>query len=89
MKTVYKYRIGVKDVVTISLPKEAEILSIQMQSNELYLWALVDTENALEDRYIEVFGTGQGIYSDVGIERKYITTVQQSSYVWHIFERLG
>ena len=47
-----------------------------------------ESRDRLKDRYFEVFGTGHSIYYDMGIDRKYINTCQDSlGLVWHIFER--
>ena len=89
-KTIYKYTLQTTDKQTVSLPKDAEILSIQTQFEEPQLWALVSLDNEIEERFIEIFGTGHEIHSDMGVERKYISTYQLSggNYIFHAFERL-
>lgn len=84
--TIYKYPIKLADVQTLNLPFGAEILTIQMQHGNLCLWAKVQ-ENVgdTEARTIEVFGTGQPMDFD---SRTYIATVQDGSFVWHVFERI-
>lgn len=91
MKTIWKMPLIVEDIQDISLPKESTILSIQFQHGMLCLWAEVDTESSSETRMIEIYGTGHRIYGDMGIERKYIATVQEAegNLVWHIYERLS
>jgi len=51
---------------------------------------LVNPENEIEERVIEIFGTGHNLPFDMGIERKYISTYQLSggNYVFHAFERI-
>ena len=88
MKTIWKYKFGIKDIVTITLPKDAEILFVKREFDLFFLYALVDTENDLEDRYIEVVGTGQEVHCDIDTERKFIGTVQEPPFIWHIFERI-
>ena len=80
MKVVYKYEF--KPI--IALPKRAEILTMQMQHGIPTLWALVDPENELEDRVIDVVGTGWEVKDNM----KYICTYMDGPFVWHAFERL-
>jgi len=74
------------------MPREAEILSVQVDQKNAttYIWALVDTEKVMYERYFEVIGTGHPIYEDMGVERKFIGTIQlnQGSFIGHVFERL-
>lgn len=90
MKTIHKYTLETTDKQTVKLPKDAEILTIKTQFDEPQLWALVDVENELEERTIEIFGTGHDVYCDMAFERKYISTYQLSggNYVFHAFERI-
>lgn len=89
-KTIFKYPFKVQDKITIVLPKDAEILTVQTQRDNPCIWALVDPNNKTEERYFEIFGTGHEVYEDMGIERRYINTFQmQSGLVWHLFERIN
>ena len=85
MKTIWKYPLLGIDRQRIRLPKDAQILSVQMQGKELCVWALVTPLNEPEVRYIEIFGSGVMIPSAA---RTYLGTVQDSGFVWHIFERV-
>lgn len=87
MRTVWKFRLAIAAPQSILMPMGAEILTAQMQSDELYLWAILTTSPDSELRVFEVFGTGQSIHQGTGVSRKYIATVQDGPYVWHIFER--
>ena len=87
-KQIWKYTISPKE--SLAMPKGAEVLTVQTQNGDICLWALVDPQNKLEERYFEVYGTGHDIYCDMGIERKYIGTVQlNNGLVFHVFERIS
>lgn len=88
-KTIWKFPIQYNQT-TVKMPKGAEILTVQTQNNEPYIWALVNPENEIELRTFEYFGTGHNVYCDMGIERKYINTFQidNGNLVFHLFERL-
>jgi hypothetical protein len=94
MKTIYKYEITA-GLNTIALPEDAEILTVQIQGETPYLWALLNTAKLKKDRYFIIFGTGHDI--DMILKstehkpyelHKYIGTFQMPAYglVWHLFE---
>jgi hypothetical protein len=83
MKTIWNYPLEVTDLQTLKIPQGAQILSAQIQSGQLMLWALVDTSNPCEKVKIEVVGTGNPIADAC---RKYISTVQMGPFVWHVFQ---
>ncbi len=92
--TIFKYPLQVTDTQVLRLPKNAKILSVQVQmqsedqslKESVQLWALVNkAEPHLEDRKIVMYGTGNPIPNDAG---SYISTIQmyRSSLVFHFFE---
>lgn len=89
-KTIWKYQLDTTDKQTITMPFGAEILSVQMQGLNPCMWVLVNPSKELEDRYIEIYGTGHIIGCDMGIDRAYIGTYQVSGnqLVFHVFERI-
>ena len=80
---IYKYHITITDTQTVQLPEGAFILSVAYQGPQLCLWALVNPEKKVYPRTLEIFGTGHPMNSNY---RKYICTVQDGSFVWHIFD---
>lgn len=87
METVYKYPFEIADIVTVEMPRHAQILSIQCQNNVPTIWARVDIENGLEQRRFHIFGTGQEMsHNDWQTGWHYLATIQQDVFVWHIFE---
>ena len=91
VKSIFKFNLETTDSQTVLMPKGAEILTIQNQHEDAELWALVDSNAPLEERIIEIFGTGHPVHCDMGVERKYIATYQLSggNYIFHAFERLS
>jgi hypothetical protein len=86
MKSIYKYQLSLNDVDVILLPVGSDILTIQMQDNNICMWALVDTsEQRMVSRHIYTFGMGHSI--DPTLKLKHISTYQIGSYlVYHAFE---
>lgn len=67
----------------IDLPVDAQILDCQMQGGRLALWALLDPSATSLLRAFRVYATGTGLPTAPG---RYIATVQDGPYVWHVFE---
>jgi hypothetical protein len=88
-KTIHKYPISISDF-TLSMPRGAEILTLQVQRGVPYIWALVDRYTyEYEPRQFGVVGTGQlmeGHTSSLG----YVGTWQElcGDLVWHLWEYL-
>lgn len=86
---IYKYLIEVKDIQTIHIPMFANILTVQSQKDNIFLWAMCDKdETRMVDVTIEVIATGD-VGMD-GVERKYLGTVQlyDGNLVFHVFQRV-
>lgn len=90
---VYKYTALLTDLVLIHLPAGAEILHIDHQgredNGEVSIWALVDPDLPLCDRFVRIAGTGHPIVGDGGV-LKYINTftMMDRSLWFHAFELL-
>jgi hypothetical protein len=84
MKTIYKYPLDVLGYVRLMLPVGAKILTAQVQNNRICLWVEVETENDLDMRRLWILGTGMKFPLDVDL--RYIATVQQGMFVWHVHE---
>lgn len=89
--TIWKFTLEVKDFQTLKMPVGSEILTVQSQNTHGQLWALVDPKEEIEERDFEIFGTGNTIYCDMGVDRKYIGTYQihGGQLGWHVFERIN
>lgn len=96
--SVYKYPLEIADTQEVVLPKGAEILTAQMQNNNLCLWVVVDTEERAEMVLkVHIVGTGQPakfrnidptVKREPGQQSTYLATVQQGASVWHVFIQL-
>ena len=86
MKTIYKYKIPEFEG-ELKLPKGAKILTTQVKDDEgMCIWALVDTDNSLEERKVIINGTGWKLDDIMKDKISYIATIQQEGYVWHVIE---
>ena len=85
MKTIYKYQLKLEESQTLNLTKSYQILSVQLQSSALCLWAIVDPQMDLEKVEILVVGTGRPLPDG---QLDYLATVQHGMFVWHIFLKL-
>lgn len=85
---IYKCRLEIADKQAVSIPRESEILCVQVQNGNPYIWFKCDD---IIDQCLfkfELFGTGQKM--DDNVNRKYIGTFQMhdGSLVWHLFQIL-
>jgi hypothetical protein len=85
--TIHKYTLDVAPRVSIPMPLGARILSVQVQENELRVWALVDPSQKLCTQIFQVCRTGGPVDTHPGY--RFIDTVQLNWAVWHIFHREG
>jgi hypothetical protein len=83
MKTIYKYPIEITDEQTVSMPMGAQVLSAQMQETQLCIWALVEVGNVNCNRRVRIFGTGNTVKLDGNW--KFVDSVQERIFVWHVF----
>ena len=74
----------ITDTQHVNIPEGGQILSVDNQWGELFLWALVDLKQTRVTRTIDIYGTGHSIPN---LPRKHLGTVVVDSFVWHIFEQ--
>lgn len=87
--TIYKYPLALTGLQRVEMPKDSEILSVQDQRGTICLWAAFPGDGEYRvSREIEIVGTGNPVESFEKIDRKFLGTVQQGAFVWHIFERV-
>ena len=87
MLTIHKYTLVLDDYITVSMPKDSLVLTVDIQHNRVQLWALVDVESGVRQRTFRLAGTGHPVkeYFDV---LNYIGTfqLQQGDLIFHLFE---
>lgn len=86
MKSIWKFKLEMKDEQRILMPQNAAVLSVQVQHGFPCLWALVDTEETLSERTFIINGTGhQCVCGAVD----FIGTFMMNSgfFVGHLFEK--
>ena len=83
---VWKYPLMLVESQVMKMPTDSVILSVQVQRGQICIWAQGNPLNKYEDRVIEMYGTGHVFGDAEGL--KYLGTVQQRSFVWHIYERM-
>lgn len=84
MTTTHKYQLEVTESQVINMPAYAEILSVQVQDNQICLWARVNPGAATEPRTFSVFMTG----APLPIRTQHLGTVQMGWMELHVFETI-
>ena len=83
MSVIYKYTVGATGSKAFNLPRGAEILSAGLDpAGDLCVWARVNPGEPLERVTLYVIGTGQ----EVPAGARFVETVLQGPWVWHIFK---
>ena len=80
-RTVYKYELHPSKPV-VPMPSGAQLLQAGEQAGGIVVWALVDPEAPLEDRWVSIYGTGHEVPEDPGV---YLNTVFVGPLVFHVF----
>ena len=83
MKTIWKYALDLDRGLAFDMPKDAEILDVQLQDTNPVMWAVVDPDAPLERRQFAIVGTGGPITFDA---YEHVATYQDGPDVWHILE---
>ncbi len=86
MYRIFKYVLDLEDEQTISVAEGAESLSVQLQNGKICVWAAHRdyTKELTEPRKFYIVGTGNPF--EVRKAKRFIGTVQQGDFVWHVFE---
>jgi hypothetical protein len=82
---VCKYNINLHPQQYLWMPDGANVLDVQLQGDQLVLWATVCPSEKPKLYEFAVYGTGEHIDRPRGL--KHISTVQKGGYVWHVFLR--
>ena len=96
MRTIWKFPLEITDVQRISMPVDADVISVVNQNNQIVLYAIVDDTAPRENREVRIFGTGNEFTLPeswkITQEYKFIGTVTTSmddlpfgDFVWHVF----
>lgn len=89
-ETIWKFYLSTQvpesGLVEIDMPAEATILTVALQDDIPYIWAIVNPKNEKTLRTFYCIWTGQPLIS---INKKHIGTFQKSNgIVYHVFELL-
>jgi hypothetical protein len=87
MKTIYKYTLDKDHNTILTMPKGAVVLTVDIQNEEICIWAKVDTNVETEERHFKMYGTGHEVL-DNDTDLSYVGTVQLMSgqLIFHIYE---
>ena len=86
-KAIWKYPLKVEAQQSIEMPIGAEILCVQMQGEQPFLWAKVTPNGWPIKKTIVIHPTGHEFEEYPG---RYIGTFQMQGglYVWHVYEAI-
>ena len=87
---IWKFPVALEDRFSVSIPKGARILTLQLQRGRPQMWVLVNPEVSPEQRTFRIVGTGHRYSANVLGSWRYLGTfqMQDGAFVWHVFEEL-
>lgn len=85
MKTIWKFKLEITDKQTLTVPSYFMPLHVGFQGNELFVWAMVDTESLKKEKSFFIYGTGHSLPEKAGLHIG-TTFSPNGIFVWHIFE---
>lgn len=90
MQTIWKFKLEIKDEQKIMMPSGSLILqTVQIQNNEVVIWAVCTPSDTVEEVTILTFGTGHPIPEEITNKKlKYIGTYQKDWFVGHVFVKV-
>jgi hypothetical protein len=87
MRTIRKYKLEIQDYPVVHMPKGAEIIHVDSQKGNSFLWAIVNLEADPAPYCFCLLGTGQAF---TGEEGAHIATflIATGRLIFHLFERV-
>ena len=85
---IWKYEVPIQDFFEIEMPKDSEVLCVQMQRGKPCIWVrVVDPGSLPVKKSFAIVGTGNSFNDN---EYFYVGSFQQLDgyLVWHLFERV-
>lgn len=82
---IWKFAIAKEEYPVIVMPSGANLLHVGVQNGGWFVWAAVDPEAACVARSFQVVGTGERFEWQDGVQREYLNSVQEGSYIFHVF----
>lgn len=75
------------DSQTIAMPKDAKILTVQLQDGKPCIWAMVNPEQPEVKRTIATYGTGHEVKSPNKLTYIGAYQLRNGALVYHVFEQ--
>jgi hypothetical protein len=82
---IWKFEFEVADRVEVEMPEGAFVLSAGVQNpGKICVWAIVNPDARKQKRIFQVRGTGHEVF--MVMANKFVGTVFDGVFVWHVFE---
>jgi hypothetical protein len=88
VKAIWKFPLQKADLQRVEMPESAEVLTVQVQGDQICLWAYVDPTDRKRARFFDVVPTGSELPDDFLYSHRYVGTfqLQGGALVFHVFE---
>lgn len=85
METIYKYPVSVMARFSLIIPDKALFLSVQIQNDKPYLWALIHTDEPSKQYNFRVIGTGYEMSETGHLTHLGTFQMEGGKFVGHLF----
>jgi len=83
---IWKFPLTINSHQIKEMPYNTKILSVGLAGGEVCIWGLCNPTEVIEKRHFRVIATGEDIKTTLLLSGKFIGTVVDEPFVWHIFE---
>lgn len=84
MQTIHKFTFDIADTVVVQMPERSTPVSVATAGyGRINVWASVETDFDMSPVTLYVRGTGHPLCE--ADEAKFLGTVQDGPFVWHVF----
>ena len=80
---IWKFPLTLNDEAEVEMPEGSEVISVDNQGGTICLWAICSPAMPTDIRRFAIVGTGNPMPTKL---KKFIGTVIQHPFVWHVFE---
>lgn len=87
MNVIWKFPLEILDFQEVLMPENAKILSVENQSDNIVLYALVNPDIRRSHRPVYIRGTGHSIGPLLGRELIGTVKTMDGNLMWHVFAR--
>jgi len=85
-QTIWKYNVKIDDVQKVQMPMASKLLSVQVRHGMVAIWAMVNPEQQMVLRTIQMAGTGHDMSDRIMGDFLGTFQIENGALVFHVFD---